>query len=84
MFRTVTKKKPSVFFDLHFGMFVPTLMGQASDEQKEKWLIPALNHELIGTYAQTEMGHGKNFCCIKFKLIDSSLTKMITTLCLLS
>lgn len=54
----VTKKRPNVFFDLHFGMFVPTLMGQASEEQREKWLIPALNHEIIGTYAQTEMGHG--------------------------
>ncbi|XP_039267686.2 peroxisomal acyl-coenzyme A oxidase 1-like [Styela clava] len=54
----VTKKRPNVFFDLHYGMFVPTLMGQATDEQRAKWLIPAINHEILGTYAQTEMGHG--------------------------
>ena len=46
-------------FDLNFGMFVPTLFGQATEEQKEKWLIPAMNNEIVGTYAQTEMGHGE-------------------------
>uniref|UniRef100_H2YNM1 Acyl-coenzyme A oxidase N-terminal domain-containing protein n=1 Tax=Ciona savignyi TaxID=51511 RepID=H2YNM1_CIOSA len=49
---------PNVMFDLNYGMFVPTLMGQGTNEQQAKWLFPALNHELIGTYAQTEMGHG--------------------------
>ena len=49
----------NVLFDLNYGMFVPTMLGQATEEQKSKWLIPALNHEIVGTYAQTEMGHGK-------------------------
>jgi len=40
------------------GMFVPTLETQGSEEQKTKWLQKALNYEIIGTYAQTEMGHG--------------------------
>ena len=48
-----------MLFDLNYGMFVPTMLGQATEEQKAKWLIPAINHEIIGTYAQTEMGHGE-------------------------
>ncbi|XP_035658832.1 peroxisomal acyl-coenzyme A oxidase 1-like isoform X2 [Branchiostoma floridae] len=43
---------------LHVGMFLPTLYGQATQEQKEKWLNLAENYVIIGTYAQTEMGHG--------------------------
>lgn len=43
---------------VHYGMFVPTLLGQGSDEQCAKWLMPAWRMELIGTYAQTELGHG--------------------------
>ncbi|KAG7310801.1 hypothetical protein JYU34_003629 [Plutella xylostella] len=43
---------------LHFSMFLPTLLGQASPEQQEKWVPRAVNMEIIGTYAQTELGHG--------------------------
>ncbi|XP_026319517.1 probable peroxisomal acyl-coenzyme A oxidase 1 [Hyposmocoma kahamanoa] len=43
---------------LHMGMFVPTILGQASPEQLAKWLPLALNLHYIGTYAQTELGHG--------------------------
>nr|5K3I_A Chain A, Acyl-coenzyme A oxidase [Caenorhabditis elegans]5K3I_B Chain B, Acyl-coenzyme A oxidase [Caenorhabditis elegans]5K3I_C Chain C, Acyl-coenzyme A oxidase [Caenorhabditis elegans]5K3I_D Chain D, Acyl-coenzyme A oxidase [Caenorhabditis elegans]5K3I_E Chain E, Acyl-coenzyme A oxidase [Caenorhabditis elegans]5K3I_F Chain F, Acyl-coenzyme A oxidase [Caenorhabditis elegans]5K3I_G Chain G, Acyl-coenzyme A oxidase [Caenorhabditis elegans]5K3I_H Chain H, Acyl-coenzyme A oxidase [Caenorhabdi len=45
---------------LHGVMFIPALNAQASDEQQAKWLIRALRREIIGTYAQTEMGHGTN------------------------
>ena len=44
---------------LHLAMFLPTLTGQCSTEQKEKWLKKAENYEILGTYAQTEMGHGE-------------------------
>ncbi|XP_008511549.1 peroxisomal acyl-coenzyme A oxidase 1 isoform X3 [Equus przewalskii] len=44
--------------DLHLGMFLPTLLHQATKEQQERFFIPAWNLEMIGTYAQTEMGHG--------------------------
>ncbi|XP_053309460.1 peroxisomal acyl-coenzyme A oxidase 1 isoform X1 [Spea bombifrons] len=44
--------------DLHLGMFLPTLLGQATPEQQERFFMPAWNLEIIGTYAQTEMGHG--------------------------
>uniref|UniRef100_A0A914WXU4 Acyl-coenzyme A oxidase N-terminal domain-containing protein n=1 Tax=Plectus sambesii TaxID=2011161 RepID=A0A914WXU4_9BILA len=45
---------------LHYVMFLPTLQGQASDEQQEKWLPLAATRAIIGTYAQTELGHGTN------------------------
>ncbi|PAV65318.1 hypothetical protein WR25_13044 isoform H [Diploscapter pachys] len=45
---------------LHASMFMPSLIALASDEQKSKWLTRAINREIIGTYAQTEMGHGTN------------------------
>lgn len=44
--------------ELHIGMFIPTLQGQATPEQQAKWLKPSLKLEIIGTYAQTELGHG--------------------------
>ena len=44
---------------LHTAMFLPMLESQSTKEQKDKWLERASNYEIIGTYAQTEMGHGK-------------------------
>ncbi|XP_013188650.1 probable peroxisomal acyl-coenzyme A oxidase 1 [Amyelois transitella] len=45
-------------FLLHMGMFVPTILGQASDDQLAEWLPKALSMQILGTYAQTELGHG--------------------------
>ena len=39
-------------------MFVPTLESQTTPEQKEKWFPKAESYEIIGTFAQTELGHG--------------------------
>ena len=44
--------------ELNETMFIPTLEGQANDEQQKKWLGPAKRHEIIRAYAQTEIGHG--------------------------
>lgn len=43
---------------LHVGMFIPTILGQGTDEQQKKWIPLARQYKIIGTYAQTELGHG--------------------------
>lgn len=48
------------FTDLHWGMFVPAIKGQGTDEQQKKWLPLAYKMQIIGCYAQTELGHGSN------------------------
>ncbi|KAJ2849758.1 hypothetical protein GGI22_005484, partial [Coemansia erecta] len=47
-------------FGLQRSMFIPTLQNQATPEQQELFLKPALNYEILGCYAQTEIGHGSN------------------------
>ena len=42
------------------AMFIPTLMSQASDEQKSVWLRAAQAGAVLGCYAQTEMAHGSD------------------------
>ncbi|XP_061583366.1 peroxisomal acyl-coenzyme A oxidase 1-like isoform X2 [Cololabis saira] len=43
---------------LHFVMFLPTLNSQCDAQQAEKWLPLAESYQAVGTYAQTELGHG--------------------------
>lgn len=40
-------------------MFIPTLRNQTTDEQKKLFLEPALKHQIIGCYAQTEVKYNK-------------------------
>ena len=39
-------------------MFIPTIIGQGSEAQKAALLPKSNSLEIIGTYAQTELGHG--------------------------
>lgn len=48
-------------FSLHFVMFIPTIMGQATEEQKAYWLKRATNMEIIGTYAQVIKAEMRSF-----------------------
>ncbi|AEC09145.1 acyl-CoA oxidase 5 [Arabidopsis thaliana] len=48
------------FLDLHWGMFVPAIKGQGTEQQQQKWLSLATKMQIIGCYAQTELGHGSN------------------------
>ncbi|XP_048869578.1 peroxisomal acyl-coenzyme A oxidase 1 isoform X2 [Brienomyrus brachyistius] len=43
---------------LHYTMFLPTLYAQCDAEQRRKWLPLAESFKVLGTYAQTELGHG--------------------------
>ncbi|XP_075146300.1 acyl-coenzyme A oxidase 1 isoform X2 [Haematobia irritans] len=44
---------------IHYTMFLPTLINQTTEEQRDRWLEKASNFDgIIGTYAQTELGHG--------------------------
>uniref|UniRef100_A0A8C5CAL1 Acyl-coenzyme A oxidase n=1 Tax=Gadus morhua TaxID=8049 RepID=A0A8C5CAL1_GADMO len=44
--------------EIHLAMFLPTLLNQATPEQMDRFFTPSWDLEIIGTYAQTEMGHG--------------------------
>ncbi|XP_030638493.1 peroxisomal acyl-coenzyme A oxidase 1 isoform X1 [Chanos chanos] len=57
-YKSVVHRGRSEPLDLHLGMFLPTLLNQATSEQQDRFFMPAWNLEIIGTYAQTEMGHG--------------------------
>jgi acyl-CoA oxidase len=39
-------------------MFLPALRNLGTVEQQAEWVSRAWNCQIIGTYAQTEMGHG--------------------------
>ncbi|KAK7092005.1 hypothetical protein V1264_009616 [Littorina saxatilis] len=43
---------------LQYAAFINPFTMLASEEQKAKWLPLMKNFRLVGTYAQTEMGHG--------------------------
>ncbi|KAJ4365082.1 hypothetical protein N0V83_008699 [Neocucurbitaria cava] len=45
---------------LHMSMFVTTVREQGSTEQQKYWMPKILNYDIIGCYAQTELGHGSN------------------------
>ncbi|KAI6236614.1 Acyl-coenzyme A oxidase [Aphelenchoides besseyi] len=45
---------------LHYVMFLPTIQNQTNEEQMDEWLGLVITRGILGTYAQTELGHGTN------------------------
>lgn len=43
---------------VHYVMFLPALMNHGTSDQQAEWISRAWNCNIIGTYAQTELGHG--------------------------
>ncbi|XP_014241830.1 probable peroxisomal acyl-coenzyme A oxidase 1 [Cimex lectularius] len=50
--------KDGMPFALHYVMFIPAILGQGTLEQQAYWIGRAWNCQIMGTYAQTELGHG--------------------------
>ena len=45
-------------FDVHLTMVLTSIKGQGTDEQIAKWYKKCENLQMVGAYAQTELGHG--------------------------
>uniref|UniRef100_T1IPF5 Acyl-coenzyme A oxidase n=1 Tax=Strigamia maritima TaxID=126957 RepID=T1IPF5_STRMM len=44
----------------HTALFVPTVLTQSTEEQAANWIPLIDNGKIIGSYAQTELGHGSD------------------------
>lgn len=45
---------------VHDTMFTDLVENQITDDQKKMWMDDIRSYNIVGTYAQTELGHGKN------------------------
>ncbi|XP_068215549.1 peroxisomal acyl-coenzyme A oxidase 1-like, partial [Palaemon carinicauda] len=43
---------------IHYNVFLPAVAGQGDAEQRKEWIGRIEKGEVLGTYAQTELGHG--------------------------
>lgn len=62
-------------FRLSLGMFRTTVEEQASDEQKAFWIPRLDSWEVVGAYAQTELGHGSNVRGLELEAFWDPVTK---------
>lgn len=60
---------------LHYVMFIPTIMGQGNFEQQAEWIQKAWECSIIGTYAQTELGHGTFIRGLETRAVYDSKTE---------
>ena len=47
-------------YSIHASMFVKCIQIMGTEAQQELWYKKAINFEIIGCYAQTELGHGSD------------------------
>ncbi|XP_021412888.2 peroxisomal acyl-coenzyme A oxidase 1 isoform X1 [Oncorhynchus mykiss] len=57
-YKSVFRRHHHEALGLHFVMFLPTLYTQCNKQQLKKWVPLAESFKALGTYAQTELGHG--------------------------
>eukprot|EP01119_Soliformovum_irregulare_P000794 TRINITY_DN10585_c0_g1_i1.p1 TRINITY_DN10585_c0_g1~~TRINITY_DN10585_c0_g1_i1.p1 ORF type:complete len:730 (-),score=212.62 TRINITY_DN10585_c0_g1_i1:96-1988(-) len=43
---------------VHFGLFMPAIQGQGTQEQQDKYMPLITSMKIIGCFAMTELGHG--------------------------
>ena len=68
------------FFELsgyltHVTFFTPSLEIQADDEQLKEWMPKIRTMEIVGCYAQTELGHGSNVKGLELEATYDHATK---------
>ncbi|XP_041481876.1 peroxisomal acyl-coenzyme A oxidase 1-like isoform X1 [Lytechinus variegatus] len=57
-FRASVHRNEEISLGLHASMFLHSITTQMTEEQKMYWLKATKDYTLLGTYAQTELGHG--------------------------
>ncbi|KAG0198288.1 acyl-coenzyme A oxidase [Mortierella sp. GBA30] len=57
---SLTRQVDADEIGLHETAFIPIIHAQGTEEQASYWLPLAEKHQIIGCYAQTELGHGSN------------------------
>lgn len=50
---------------LHLSMFWATVENLSNEEQKARWMPELRQVNLMGCYAQTELGHGSNVAALE-------------------
>ena len=46
-------------------MFRTSVEQFSNEEQRLKWMPKVINHDILGCYAQTELGHGSNIAALE-------------------
>ena len=65
---------------IHRGVFIPCITSFGSPEQIEKWYPLAAELYIVGTYAQTELGHGMLYCSL-ISLSDTQISYPLSVRC---